>query len=209
MDGACLEIAGKTPNSKTSLSENVEDVLVRRAQAGDREAFGRLVRIYEARILRLARQIAGSEDQARDLFQDAFLRVYRALPGFRFQSNFSTWVYRVATNVCFDFLRKQQTREEVQAPAGAGGGTEFFQAIPDGRAGQNPEQTLRAREISGRIQAALGELSPRERMVFELKHYEGLKLRAIGEIVGTTEDTAKNCLFRATRKLRAALSDLV
>ena len=65
------------------------------------------------------------------------------------------------------------------------------------------------RQLSGRIDAALGELTPRERMVFELRHYQGLRLRNIGDMLGTSEEAAKNCLFRATQKMRAALGDFV
>jgi RNA polymerase sigma-70 factor, ECF subfamily len=209
MNGACLELAGKVLNQTTSLPGSDDAVLVRRAQAGDRAAFDALVRLYEGKVLRLVMQIVGSEEHARDLFQEAFLKVYRSMPGFQFKSSFSTWLYRVVANVCFDHLRRQRSREEVQAPVAAEGAPEYFHTIPEERAGLNPEKSLRAREIKNRLDSALTGLSPRERMVFELKHYEGLKLRVIGEICGTTEETAKNCLFRATRKLRVALGDLV
>jgi RNA polymerase sigma-70 factor (ECF subfamily) len=80
--------------------------------------------------------------------------------------------------------------------------------VPDGRAGANPERELMARELGTRINSALEKLTPRERMVFELKHYQGLKLRTVGEILNTTEETAKNTLFRATQKLRGSLADM-
>jgi RNA polymerase sigma-70 factor (ECF subfamily) len=80
--------------------------------------------------------------------------------------------------------------------------------VPDGRAGANPERDLMRRQLGSRINCALDKLTPRERMVFELKHYHGLKLRTVGEILHTTEETAKNTLFRATQKLRGALADL-
>jgi RNA polymerase sigma-70 factor (ECF subfamily) len=73
----------------------------------------------------------------------------------------------------------------------------------------DPQRNLLSREISHRVAHVLGGLTPRERMVFELRHYQGLRLRRIGEILGTTEEAAKNCLFRATQKMRAALGDLV
>jgi RNA polymerase sigma-70 factor (ECF subfamily) len=80
--------------------------------------------------------------------------------------------------------------------------------VPDGRAAANPQRDLMRRELGGRINRALEKLTPRERMVFELKHYQGLKLRTVGEILNTTEETAKNTLFRATQKLRGALGDM-
>jgi RNA polymerase sigma-70 factor (ECF subfamily) len=73
----------------------------------------------------------------------------------------------------------------------------------------NPERTVWNRELQRRIENALHDLTPRERMVFELRHYQGLRLRNIGEMLGTTEEAAKNCLFRATRKMRAVLGDCV
>jgi RNA polymerase sigma-70 factor (ECF subfamily) len=72
----------------------------------------------------------------------------------------------------------------------------------------DPERSMWNRQLKQRIEGALGDLTPRERMVFELRHYEGLRLRAIGEVLGTTEEAAKNCLFRATQKMRAVLGDL-
>jgi len=150
-----------------------------------------------------------SEEEAQDLYQEVFLKVYRSLGQFRLESRFSTWLYRVVTNVCFDHLRQQKSRSEVPARAGADGELDYAQALADDRPGLNPEQALRAREISRRLEVALRQLSPRERMVFELKHCQGLKLRAIGELCGTSEEAAKNSLFRAVQKLRQDLSDLV
>jgi RNA polymerase sigma-70 factor, ECF subfamily len=80
--------------------------------------------------------------------------------------------------------------------------------VADGRSGANPERDLMRRELGGRISRALDKLTARERVVFELKHYQGLKLRTVGEMLNTTEETAKNTLFRATQKLRATLADM-
>jgi RNA polymerase sigma-70 factor, ECF subfamily len=207
MDGACLELSGKKVAQE--LPGDKDDVsLIHRAQAGDRTAFDALVRAYDRDVLRLVVRVVGPEE-APDLYQEVFLKVYRSLVRFRFQSSFSTWLYRVVMNVCLDYLRRQKRRMEVQSPAEDDAKGEFFQAVPEDRATLDPERSARAKEINSRIRAAMEDLSPRERMVFELRHYEGLKLRAIGEVCGTTEETAKNCLFRATQKLRLALVDLV
>jgi len=208
MDGFCLELAGKIPADGPPLAEAEESVLVRQAQAGDRAAFDTLVRLYDQEVLRLAMRVVRSEDEAADLFQDAFLKAYRSLGHFRFESRFSTWLYRVVMNVCLDHLRRQKARKETQAPESEEGGPEYFHNVADARPTTNPEHTLRAKEIHGRVQGALTRLTPRERMVFELKHYQGMRLRAIGELCGTSEETAKNCLFRATQKLRLELRDL-
>ncbi len=209
MDGACLELAGKIPAQSSRLAEADERDLILRAQRGDRAAFDSLVCLYDQDVLRLALKVVRSPDEARDLYQEAFMKIYRSLVHFRFESRFSTWLYRLVMNVCFDHLRRQKSRNEVQAPATAEGEPEYFHTVADDRPTLDPDRALRSREIQGRIETALTRLNPRERMVFELKHYLGLKLRAIGELCGTSEETAKNCLFRATQKLREELSDLV
>lgn len=209
MDGTCLELAGRVPEASPQPDTVAERVLIRQAQRGDRAAFERIVRLYEAKVLRLALQLAASEDEARDLYQEAFLKIYRSLARFRFEARFSTWVYRVVMNVCLDHLRRSARRREMQAPASEEGGPEFFQTVPEERPQLDPERNLQGKEIARRIEAALSRLSPRERLVFELKHYQGMKLRAIGEYCGTSEENAKNSLFRATQKLRAELKELV
>jgi len=209
MDGVCLELAGKASSQPSRVSEVDELTLIRRAQEGDRSAFEALVRLYDQNVLRLALQLVGSPEEARDLYQEAFLKVYRSLRYFRLEARFSTWLYRVVTNVCLDHWRRQKTRKEVAAPLANDGESEYFQTVPDDRPTLDPERATHSKEIARRIQAALTRLNPRERMVFELKHYQGLKLRVIGEMCKTSEQTVKNCLFRATQKLRVELVDLV
>lgn len=206
MDG-CLTLAGDIPSSREEPGEEI--ALIRLAQQGDRTAFDALVRQYDQQVLRLILKIVPSPDQAPDLYQEAFLKVYRSLSRFRFESRFSTWLYRVVTNACLDYLRRQKSREEVQAPETPDGETDFLHTVPEKSPGRDPERAAHSGEIRQRIQKALGRLGPRERMVFELRHFQGMKLKAIGEMCGTTEETAKNSLFRATQKLRVELSDLV
>ena len=208
MDGTCLEYAGKASAQSSAMSEVDELSLIRRAQEGDRSAFDALIRLYDKNVLRLALHVVGSPEEARDLYQEAFLKVFRSIRHFRADSRFSTWLYRVVMNACLDHLRRQSTRKEVAAPQPDDGEPEFFQTVPDERPTLNPERATHSKEIGRRIQTALEQLNPRERMVFELKHYQGLKLRAIGEICNTSEQTVKNCLFRATQKLRTELGDL-
>jgi RNA polymerase sigma-70 factor (ECF subfamily) len=209
MDGACLELAGKVPADSTPADRTDELILIRRAQEGDRAAFDALVRMYDHTVLRLALQVVRSPEEARDLYQEAFLKVYRSLRHFRLEARFSTWLYRVVMNVCLDHLRRQNTRKEIQGPEPEDGETEYFNTVADGRPELDPERATHSKEIARRIQAALVRLNPRERMVFELKHYQGMKLKAIGELCRTSEQTVKNCLFRATQKLRVDLGDLV
>ena len=185
-----------------------EQAVVRNAQAGDRLAFEELVHRYDREVLRLALNLVHKPEDARDIYQESFLRVYRNLHRFRFECSFYTWLYRIVTNVALDHLRRRTSRREDQAPVPeeADGGTrDFFDRQPEVRAAANPEKRLLGEELGQHIQAALTKLSPRERMVFEMKHYQGMKLRAIGDMLGTSEETVKNSLFRATRKLRACL----
>jgi RNA polymerase sigma-70 factor (ECF subfamily) len=144
------------------------------------------------------------------VYQEAFLRVYRNLHAFRFDCSFHTWLYRIVTNICLDQLRKRKVRKEesavVETSEGALDRTEVFEELS---AAANPERVTWNRQLGQRIDEAIEELTPRERMVFELRHYQGLRLRNIGEILGTSEEAAKNCFFRATQKMRTLLGDLV
>jgi RNA polymerase sigma-70 factor, ECF subfamily len=194
-----------SPEDRASETE-----LIRQAQKGSRQAFDTLVRQYDQAVLRLALHLLGSETDAQDIAQEAFLKAYRYLANFRFECSFYTWIYRIVTNLCLDHLRKKQVRKE-DAPVAVDAQGEAYDVlaqVPDGRAGANPERDLMRRELGKRINHALDKLTPRERMVFELKHYQGLKLRTVGEILNTTEETAKNTLFRATQKLRGSLADM-
>jgi RNA polymerase sigma-70 factor, ECF subfamily len=191
------------------LEEN-EANLIRLAQQGDQDAFERLVREYDRSVLRLAMNLLRSPDEARDVYQEAFLKVFRNLHQFRFDCSFHTWLYRIVTNVCLDHLRRRKVRKEestvVETPDGP---VDQVTRIAEEGPASNPERQLWNRELSEGITTALEGLTPRERTVFELRHYEGLRLRAIGDILGTTEEAAKNCLFRATQKMRASLETYV
>jgi RNA polymerase sigma-70 factor, ECF subfamily len=199
-----------TRDPMLSQSRIDDTVLVREAQRGSRPAFEELVRHYDQAVLRLALHLTGSEHEAQDIYQDAFLKAYKNIGSFRFECSFYTWIYRIVTNLCLDSIRKKQVRKEDAPVAKDSDGEQYdvLAQVADGRSGANPERDLMRRELGGRINHALDKLTPRERMVFELKHYQGLKLRTVGEMLNTTEETAKNTLFRATQKLRLALADM-
>ncbi len=184
--------------------------LIRSAQKGDEKAFERLVRAHDEGVLRLAMNLLRSSEDARDVYQEAFLRVYRNLHKFRFDCSFHTWLYRIVTNLCLDHLRKRKVRREDSSTVETDEGTrDRMDAVAEQRAESDPQRRLLSSEIGQRIHTVLADMTPRERMVFELRHYHGMRLRAIGETLGTTEEAAKNCLFRATQKIRVALGDLV
>ena len=193
-----------------SLGRVDDTALIREAKHGNAGAFEELVRHYDQAVLRLALHLTGSEHDAQDIYQEAFLKAYKNVGSFRFECSFYTWIYRIVTNLCLDHLRKRAVRREEAPVAVDSQGEQYdvLEQVADGRSGANPERDLMRRELGGRISRALSKLTPRERMVFELKHYHGLKLRTVGEILNTTEETAKNTLFRATQKLRVALVDM-
>ncbi len=184
--------------------------LIRAVQGGDADAFERLVSAYDQSVLRIAMNLLRSPEDAHDVYQEAFLRVYRNLHTFRFDCSFHTWLYRIVTNLCLDALRKRKVRrEETSVLETADGFLDRMDTLEDGRADGNPQRRLLSRQLQVRIKNVLADMTPRERTVFELRHYQGLRLRAIGDMLGTTEEAAKNCLFRATQKMRAALGDFV
>jgi len=186
-----------------------EKLLIQQAQAGDRMAFEELIRRHDREILRLAFHMLGDREKAREVFQETFLKAYRSLNRFRFESSFYTWIYRIATNVGLDYLRKRQTLKEEISYESDSEANPDRPALKDTLAAttyySNPERRLYGKEVGEKIQEALKTLSEKERLVFELRHYQGLRLKMIGEIMGSTEETAKNYLFRATQKLRSHL----
>ena len=187
-----------------------EASLIRAAQRGDEDAFERLVHAHDEGVLRLAMNLLRSPEDAQDVYQEAFLRVYRNLHKFRFDCSFHTWLYRIVTNLCLDQLRKRKVRrEESPAVETNNGIRDRLETLPERRAENDPQRRLMSAEIAGRIQSVLADMTPRERLVFEMRHYQGMRLRAIGESLGASEEAAKNCLFRATQKMRTALGDFL
>jgi len=187
-----------------------EPELIRAAQQGDQRAFEQLVRLYDQSVLRLATNLLRSPEEANDIYQEAFLRVYKNLHTFRFDCSFHTWLYRIVSNLCLDALRKRKVRREESSVVETSEGLlDRMDAVEEQRADGNPARRLESQQLKERIQEVLGGLTPRERAVFEMRHYQGMRLRTIGEVMGTSEEAAKNCLFRATQKMRAALGDFV
>ena len=185
-----------------------EGGLIERVQAGDRQAFEELIFKYDRDILHLNVRMLGNWEEARDAYQETFLKVFRSIRQFRRQSSFYTWIFRIATNVCFDRLRQRKNpRRQVSINSEVGDAfrSALKHTLRAASCYSNPEQSFFATQLRERINRALDTLSKKERLVFELRHYQGLRLRQIGEMIGSTENTTKDCLYRATRKLRALL----
>lgn len=206
-----MPFAGPEPRAQQGRPVRVDDtLLVREAQQGNAASFEELVRHYDRPVLRLAIHLTNSQEDAQDIYQEAFLRAYQNLERFRFECSFYTWLYRIVTNLCLDHLRKRQyrMRDLVTTTTPDGEQEDVLDRMPDARPGASPERALIGSEMRRCILQALGRLSPRERLVFELKHYQGLRLRTVADMLNTTEGTIKNTLFRATHKLRAQLAEV-
>src|SRR5712691_6196401 len=150
-----------------------ETALIRAAQAGDNAAFDELVRAYDQSVLRLAMNLLRSPEDARDVYQETFLRVYRNLNSFRFDCSFHTWLYRIVTNLCLDQLRKRKIRKEEPTVLETAEGTlDRMDSVQEEAAEAYPERSMWNRQLKQKIDSALQDLTPRERMVFELRHYQ-------------------------------------
>ena len=130
-----------------------EKALIRAAQEGDQDAFGQLVRAYDQSVLRLAMNLLRSPEDAQDVYQEAFLRVYRNLDSFRFDCSFHTWLYRIVTNLCLDHMRKRKVRKEESSQfEAADGPADRMDTLQELRAEGDPQRSLFTRELRQRIQ---------------------------------------------------------
>src|SRR5215469_4139952 len=195
------------PIAETDFAGMDNTQLVRAAQQGDAAAFEQLVYQYDRAVLRVAIHLTGSTEDGQDIYQEAFLRAYLKLPGFRFECSFYTWIYRIVTNLCLDHLRKKRLRPQYSTTSSPDRlEYDVVDQVPDERAVASPERSFAAQVHREHIVRALDKLSPRERAVFELKHYHGMQLKTVAGILNTTEGTVRNALFRATHKLRVQLA---
>ena len=183
--------------------------LILSSQGGDLEAFEQLVQRYDRHILSLAFSYARNSDDAKDIYQETLLRAYRAIKKFEMRSEFSTWLFRIATNVCISFKSRQKRyaevfmRESAQSNADDGG---FEREHP---AQNTVEGDFMRGELRRQIETALAALSPMQRLVFTMKHYEGYKLREIASATDCAEGTVKKYLFEAVRRLQKELETVV
>ncbi len=173
--------------------------LVRRAKNGEPAAFEELVQLYQNKIYTLCLRMSGNAEDAFDLSQEAFLRVYKALPLFKEQSSFSTWVYSIATNVCIDFARKQKKHKTVPLHITDEHGEETLREIPDNR--YHPEQEYEKTELREAVAAGLDSLSPEHREILILREISGLSYQEIGEVLDLESGTVKSRINRARSQL--------
>ena len=181
--------------------------LIIQAQKGNQNAFEELVYRYDRSVLSIALKYSNNEDDAKDLYQEVFIRVYRGLKSFRFQSEFSTWLFRITTNVCLTY--KSRSKEHLKVSIDndyddeANEIRETKELVYDGL---SPEEISSGADLGEIVNAAVESLSPKQKMTFVLKHYEGYKIREIAEMLNCKEGTVKKYLFDATKNLRKKLS---
>lgn len=180
-----------------------EDELVRRAQNGDLDAFEALLRAHEKSVYNLALRMTGSPEDAEDMAQEAFLKVWRALPDFRWECKFSVWLYRVVSNVCLDWLRRQSKRQTVSLNVEDEDGEENERELPDERL--SPERLLEQKLTREAVQKALSALPEEQRQILLLREIRGLSYEEIGQALSLEPGTVKSRLFRARKKLAARL----
>ena len=174
--------------------------LIRRLQSGDVAAFRELVEANKRRLFALAYDLVGNAQEAEDVSQEAFIKVYRAIGSFRGDARLSSWIYRIVVNLCLNRRRKKsltvmELREDFEndgALTNAGG--------------DNPEQHTEARLLQRHLRRALRKLSPQQRAIFTLRHDQDLPLKEISSIMKISEGTVKSQLFRAVGKLQQALA---
>jgi len=187
---------------------NSENELIRRAQGGDLEAFCRLAREYERRVYALALQYCRRPEDAEDLSQEVWLKAFRSLGGFRFESSFHTWLRRIMVNTFLNHRRSETlTRDDVKTAVRLDSLEELLgeQTLTAGLADAGAEDGYHRRILAGRVMRALGELTEQQRLIFLLKHREGMTGQEIADSLGCSPGTVKKSLFRSVEKLRAAL----
>lgn len=190
--------------SKKEMQTN-EQVLVDRFCGGDHTAFHELVGQYKKKIYFLAYDITGDHQEAEDISQEVFIKMFRSLKNFRRDAKMSSWLYQITVNASIDSLRKKSSKpkrsidefEQINIQEQLLGGT--VQSL-------DPQRSAESSQIQNHISKALQKISPKERTVFVMRHYNDLKLNEIAEILNVTIGTVKSLLFRAIKKLRKELS---
>ncbi len=179
-----------------------DEELVARATAGDQDAFSQLVARWERPIYALAYRTLRREEEARDVVQDAFLRAYRGLKGFKGEAKFSSWLYRITLNLCRDWMRKQRRAPVVQVSEGTDPlDLADQQAAPT----ESVEDLVARREMSAAVQVAMADLPEEQRMAIMLKEYHGLTFQEIADMLDCPLSTVKTRLYQGLSVLRRRL----
>ena len=179
-----------------------DEELVARSVAGDSDSFNQLILRWERPIYALAYRQIGREDDARDVVQEAFLRAFRALPGFKGQSKFSSWLYRITLNLCRDWMRRERRAPFVQPPEGVDV-DDLVSAEPS--TAESVEDLVTRQDLSRRVASAMRVLPDEQRSAIILKEYHGLTFQEIAELQGCPLSTVKTRLYQGLTVLRREL----
>jgi len=184
-----------------------EKDLVLQAQEGNLWAFEKLVCKYDQRVLGLAYQLLGNHQDAEDIYQEVFMRVHHNIKKFRFQSDFYTWLYRIVVNCAISYRKKRnrQRHLSIEETGERESGLQWTPTDP----GIHPDAVVNNLELRQMIAMELNGLPLMQRVVFTLRFFQDFKIKEIAQIIGCSEGTVKNYLFRSTQKMRKGLSPYV
>ncbi len=189
------------------LMKNYELRLAEQVCEGDRDAFREIVDDNKKKIFYLAFDLTGSQQDAEDLSQDVFLKAFRSMHTFKGEASISTWLYRITLNAFMDLKRKKSFEvEKNQQPLDEQLSTNRGSVFDENSAAGNPENYAESRQMQMHIEQALERLSPRERSVFVMRHYQGMPGKEVGVLLGISDGTVKSLLSRAIKKLQKMLS---
>jgi len=173
-----------------------DGVLIERSRNGELDAFEQIVRRYENKVYNIAYRFLGNHSDAADLAQEVFLRIYKALPGFRGDSSLTTWIYRITSNVCRDEIRRQQRAHVVSIDTGPGENNAYSVNHLENR-GPTPEEVVEQDEFNSLVQKCLSELSEEHRLILIAREMQELSYEEIAEVMQCSLGTVKSRLSRA------------
>jgi RNA polymerase sigma-70 factor (ECF subfamily) len=180
-----------------------DEELVARSQSGDTDSFNQLVLRWERPIYALAYRVIGRDEDARDVCQETFLRAFRALPGFRGQAKFSSWLYRIALNLCRDWIRRQRRTPVTQLPEDVDLGELAAERGPT----ESVEDLVARRQLTGVVEAVMNTLPDEQRTAIILKEYHGMTFQEIADLQGCPLSTVKTRLYQGLSVLRTRLEE--
>jgi len=178
-----------------------DEELVARSRGGDLDSFNQLILRWERPIYALAYRVIGREEDARDVCQETFLRAFRALPGFKGQARFSSWLYRIALNLSRDWIRRQRRAPTVQLPEGV----DPSELAAEQGAVESIEDLVSRRELSGVVEEAMALLPEEQRTAIVLKEYHGMTFQEIADLQSVPLSTVKTRLYQGLSVLRRHL----
>jgi len=185
----------------TGLAASSDEDLVARSIGGDTESFNQLVKRWERPIYALAYRTIGREEDARDVCQETFLRAFRALPGFKGQAKFSSWLYRIALNLCRDWMRRERRAPVVPTPEGV----DLVELAGEGEGVEGVDDVVVRRDLGRAVARAMRALPEDQRTAVVLKEYHGLTFQEIAEMLGCPLSTVKTRLYQGLTVLRREL----